>query len=173
MLWIWIGLIVIFVIVEAATVQLVTVWFAVGGIAGLIAYTFGLEIWMQILIFAVVSAVALAVTRPFVKRFTKGRKQPTNADRYIGQEATVTEPISNELSKGAVRIGGLEYEKEIRHDFYLAQDGVVMEGVESPVDGMVIPASEVKIIKPQKVTKATEEMVRNKLQKTNPSEYNP
>ena len=44
MLWIWIGLIVIFVIVEAATVQLVTVWFAVGGIAGLIAYTFGLEI---------------------------------------------------------------------------------------------------------------------------------
>lgn len=109
MLWIWIGLIVIFVIVEAATVQLVTVWFAVGGIAGLIAYTFGLKIWMQILIFAVVSAVALAVTRPFVKRFTKGRKQPTNADRYIGQEATVTEPISNELSKGAVRIGGLEW----------------------------------------------------------------
>lgn len=109
MLWIWIGLIVIFVIVEAATVQLVTVWFAVGGIAGLIAYAFGLEIWMQILIFAVVSAVALAVTRPFVKRFTKGRKQPTNADRYIGQEATVTEPISNELSMGAVRIGGLEW----------------------------------------------------------------
>lgn len=109
MLWIWIGLIVIFVIVEAATVQLVTVWFAVGGIAGLISYAFGLEIWMQILIFAVVSAVALAVTRPFVKRFTKGRKQPTNADRYIGQEATVTEPISNELSKGAVRIGGLEW----------------------------------------------------------------
>ena len=109
MLWIWIGLIVIFVIVEAATVQLVTVWFAVGGIAGLIAYAFGLEIWMQILIFAVVSAVALAVTRPFVKRFTRGRKQPTNADRYIGQEAIVTEPISNELSKGAVRIGGLEW----------------------------------------------------------------
>lgn len=109
MLWIWIGLIVIFVIVEAATVQLVTVWFAVGGIAGLIAYAFGLEIWMQILIFAVVSAVALAVTRPFVKKITKGRKQPTNADRYIGQEATVTEPISNELSTGAVRIGGLEW----------------------------------------------------------------
>ena len=105
----FIVIIVIFVIVEAATVQLVTVWFAVGGIAGLIAYAFGLEIWMQILIFAVVSAVALAVTRPFVKRFTKGRKQPTNADRYIGQEATVTEPISNELSKGAVRIGGLEW----------------------------------------------------------------
>lgn len=107
MLWLWIGLIVIFVIVEAATVQLVTIWFAIGSVAGLIAYAAGLEIWIQFLIFAVVSAVALAVTRPFVKKFTKGRKQPTNADRYIGQEATVTEKISNELSTGAVRIGGL------------------------------------------------------------------
>ena len=97
MLWLWIGLIVLFVIIEAATVQLVTIWFAIGSV----------EIWIQFLIFAVVSAVALAVTRPFVKKFTKGRKQPTNADRYIGQEATVTEKISNELSTGAVRIGGL------------------------------------------------------------------
>ena len=107
MLWLWIGLIVLFVIIEAATVQLVTIWFAIGSVAGLIACAAGLEIWIQFLIFAVVSAVALAVTRPFVKKFTKGRKQPTNADRYIGQEATVTEKISNELSTGAVRIGGL------------------------------------------------------------------
>ena len=102
MLWLWIGLIVLFVIIEAATVQLVTIWFAIGSVAGLIACAAGLEIWIQFLIFAVVSAVALAV-----KKFTKGRKQPTNADRYIGQEATVTEKISNELSTGAVRIGGL------------------------------------------------------------------
>lgn len=109
MLWIWIGLIVLFVVVEAATVQLVTIWFALGSIAGLIACAFKLELWTQILIFAVVSAIALAVTRPLVNKFTKGRKQPTNADRYIGQEAIVTEAISNGLSKGAVRIGGLEW----------------------------------------------------------------
>ena len=48
-----------------------------------------------------------------------------------------------------------------------------MEGVEEPAFGMSIPASEVKIIKPQKVTPATEESVRNKLAKTNPSEFNP
>ena len=72
MLWVWIGLIVVTAAVEAATVQLVTVWFAVGGVAGLIAYAAGLEIWLQILIFAIVSAVALAVTRPLVKKFTNG-----------------------------------------------------------------------------------------------------
>ena len=109
MLWVWIGLIVVTAAVEAATVQLVTVWFAVGGVAGLIAYAAGLEIWLQILIFALVSAVALAVTRPLVKKFTNGRRMPTNADRYIGEKAVVTEKIENDLSKGAVKIGGLEW----------------------------------------------------------------
>lgn len=109
MLWIWIGLIVVTAAVEAATVQLVTVWFAVGGVAGLIAYAAGLEIWLQILIFAIVSAVALAVTRPLVKKFTNGRRMPTNADRFIGEKAVVTEKIENDLSKGAVKIGGLEW----------------------------------------------------------------
>lgn len=109
MLWVWIGLIVVTAAVEAATVQLVTVWFAVGGVAGLIAYAAGLEIWLQILIFAIVSAVALAVTRPLVKKFTNGRRMPTNADRFIGEKAVVTEKIENDLSKGAVKIGGLEW----------------------------------------------------------------
>lgn len=109
MLWVWIGLIVVTAAIEAATVQLVTVWFAVGGVAGLIAYAAGLEIWLQILIFALVSAVALAVTRPLVKKFTNGRNMPTNADRYIGEKAVVTEKIENDLSKGAVKIGGLEW----------------------------------------------------------------
>lgn len=109
MLWVWIGLIVVTAAVEAATVQLVTIWFAVGGVAGLIAYAAGLEIWLQILIFALVSAVALAVTRPLVKKFTNGRNMPTNADRYIGEKAVVTEKIENDLSKGAVKIGGLEW----------------------------------------------------------------
>ena len=109
MLWVWIGLIVVTAAVEAATVQLVTVWFAVGGVAGLIAYAAGLEIWLQILIFTIVSAVALAVTRPLVKKFTNGRRMPTNADRFIGEKAVVTEKIENDLSKGAVKIGGLEW----------------------------------------------------------------
>ena len=50
MLWLWIGLIVLFVIIEAVTVQLVTIWFAIGSVAGLIACAAGLEIWIQFLI---------------------------------------------------------------------------------------------------------------------------
>ena len=69
--------------------------------------------------------------------------------------------------------GELISEKEIRHDYYPAQDGLVFEGVEDAVEGMTIPASDVKIIRPQKISQQTEENVRKKLEKTNPEEYNP
>lgn len=109
MLWIWIAAIVIFIIIEALTVQLVTIWFAVGAVGGLIASLFNLPVWGQALVFIAVSAVTLIVTKPFVKRFTQNKKQPTNADRLIGQQAVVTEPIDNIMSKGAVTVGGLEW----------------------------------------------------------------
>lgn len=109
MLWFWIVLIVALVVIEAVTVQLVTIWFAVGAVGGLIASALNLDIWLQVLIFVAVSAITLVATRPLVKRFTRMQKQPTNADRYIGQTAVVVEPIDNIHSKGAVTIGGLEW----------------------------------------------------------------
>ena len=131
MLWLWIVLIVGFVIIEAATVQLVTVWFAVGGIAGLIACAAGMELWIQILCFAIVSALALVATRPLVKKFTKGRKLPTNADRYIGKEAVVTEKIENDCSKGAVRVGGLEWTaRTVDSEVAEVGDRVTVESIE-------------------------------------------
>lgn len=109
MLWLWIVLIIAFVVIEAVTTQLVTIWFAVGAIGGLIACAFDLSIWIQVLIFVAVSAITLLATRPFVKRFSEAHREPTNADRYIGKQAIVVEPIDNIHSKGSVTIGGLEW----------------------------------------------------------------
>lgn len=109
MLWFWIVLTVVLVVVEAVTVQLVTIWFAIGAVGGLIAFAFNAPEWLQVLIFVTVSAITLAATRPFVKRFVHKQKQPTNADRYIGKDAIVNEPINNELGHGSVTIGGLEW----------------------------------------------------------------
>ncbi len=100
----------------------------------------------------------------------------SNRILYKGEYYRVKYPREGYESKGFLQYykdGELIEEKEIRHDFYHAQDGVVMEGVETPAEGMTIPVSDVKIIMPQKVTKQTEETIRNKLQKINPSEYNP
>ena len=92
---VWIGLIVIFLVVEGLTAGLVTIWFAVGALAALIAAMFHAPLWLQLVWFFVISIAAFAVTRPLVKKYINGRTQPTNADMLIGQECLVTEDIDN------------------------------------------------------------------------------
>lgn len=106
MIWIWLGAIVLFGVVEAATAGLVSIWFVAGALAALIAVLLGAGIWVQLVAFVVVSALALALTRPLVKKITAGRSVPTNADRVLGREAKVTETIDNENSTGAVYVDG-------------------------------------------------------------------
>ena len=131
MLWAWIAAIVVFVVIEAATTQLVTVWFAVGAVGGLFANIFNLPIWSQILIFIAVSAITLVITKPLVKRFTETKKQPTNADRLIGKQAVVTEPIDNILGKGAATINGLEWTARSSDGSNIEKDAVVtVEAIE-------------------------------------------
>ena len=131
MLWIWIAATAAFVIIEAVTVQLVTIWFAVGAVGGLIACAAGAQLWVQILVFVIVSAVALIATKPLVKKFTEKKKQPTNADRYIGGQAVVTEEIDNIQNKGAATIGGLEWTARSADGSKIAKDTVVtVEAIE-------------------------------------------
>lgn len=105
-LFIWIGLILVFGIVEAATAGLVSIWFVLGSVAGLIAAVCGGQIWVQIAAFFVISIVALIATRPLVKRLSRKDNQPTNLDQVIGQTARVTEAIDNTVPTGAVYVQG-------------------------------------------------------------------
>lgn len=95
MIVIWIAAIVVFGIVEAVTVGLVSIWFVLGAVAGLLAAVLGAALWVQIVLFFVVSIAALAATRPLVQRMLRRDETPTNADRVLGQTARVTETIDN------------------------------------------------------------------------------
>lgn len=106
MLWIWIVLLAAFIIIEAATVQLVTVWFAVGSFAAIITSFFTQSVLIQVVVFATVSVISLAATRPFVKKLTKTQKHATNADAYIDKEGIVTEDIDNIKASGTVKVNG-------------------------------------------------------------------
>ena len=64
----WFILLIIFVVVEAVTVNMVSAWFAIGSLAALIAALAGGKLWLQILLFLVVSGVALAMLRPIARR---------------------------------------------------------------------------------------------------------
>ena len=103
---IWIVAIVIFGVAEAMTAGLVSIWFVIGSVAGLIAAACGGAVWLQVTLFFVVSIAALLVTRPLVKRLNKKDNVATNADRVLNGLARVTEDIDNTVSTGAVYIDG-------------------------------------------------------------------
>ena len=103
---VWVAVMLIFLIVEAATAGLTCIWFAIGALAALIAALFGAPLWLQIIWFFVISFVTLYFTRPLVKKYVNSKSQPTNADMVIGKEALVTEAIDNVDGVGAVAVGG-------------------------------------------------------------------
>ena len=97
-----------FVVAEATTSALVSVWFIGGSVAALVASLLGAAAWLQVVIFFVVSGVLLALLRPIAKR-SAIRRVPTNADRIIGLEGIVSEPIDDLRGKGAVKVDGKEW----------------------------------------------------------------
>lgn len=107
MLYFWIAAIVVLLILEGLTSQIVTVWFEIGAVAGLIACTSGLPLVWQCVVFVIISALALADTGKFTKKFIKREFSPTNADRCIGETALVVEEIDNIFERGAVKINGI------------------------------------------------------------------
>ncbi len=105
----WIVSLIAFIVVEAVTAQLVTIWFAAGSLCALIAEVFGAPLWLQLTIFVVVSAVALAATRPLVRKMKNKPSVPTNADSIIGKKALVTEEIDNLAAKGRAEVNGMSW----------------------------------------------------------------
>ena len=104
--YIWLVVIVLSIVIEAATAQLVSIWFVAGGLAALIAGMCDAAIWLQILLFLLVTGIALLATRPLVKRMMHFKRTETNADRYIGKEGVVTVPIDNIQGTGQVMVLG-------------------------------------------------------------------
>ena len=106
MLWLWLGAMVVFGIVEALTAGLVSIWFVAGSAAALVGALLGAGMGVQVALFLAVSALALAVTRPLLRKITAAKAVPTNADRVLGGSGKVTETIDNENSTGAVYVDG-------------------------------------------------------------------
>lgn len=87
----WLIALVVFLVIEAATLGLATIWFAGGALVALIAAMCGAGIVIQIVLFLVVSLVLLFFTRPFAVRFLNKDTLKTNVDRVVGMEGVVTE----------------------------------------------------------------------------------
>lgn len=106
---IWAIVLIVMIIAEFMTQQLVSIWFVVGSAVALMASLTSVSFSVQFIIFLVVSIIALVLTRPFVKKIISKEKTKTNADMVIGNIATVIETISLEDGTGRVKINGLDW----------------------------------------------------------------
>ena len=106
---IWVIILAAFIIAEAATAQLVSIWFVAGSAVSLIISIFQGPVWLQVAAFIIVSGLTLIFTRPIVRKLKVKEEPKLNNDRHIGKVAVVTKEINNTKSEGSVKLEGMDW----------------------------------------------------------------
>ena len=106
---VWIIIVVGMLILEASTTNLISIWFAAGALGAIVAKMCGGGAIWQFGVFAVVSALSLAIAWPFIKKHRNRPKTRTNADMIIGERGIVTDEITSDKFAGKVNVGGKEW----------------------------------------------------------------
>ena len=131
MVIVWISAIVIFVAVEAFTVQLVCIWFGAAALVTLAAALLGAPLWLQLTIFPVCTVILLAFTRPVVKKLMKSKTIRTNADRILGMKAVVIQDVNNDAAEGQVKVMGQIWSaRSLTDDILTTGTNVVVRSIE-------------------------------------------
>ena len=136
---VWIALAVVFALIEAATAQIITIWFAVGAAGAVIAHLLGASLLVQFLVFVLLSVLTLVVARPFLVKFTRTKTQPTNLDMCIGQEALVLEEINNTNGTGQAKVRGAIWTARSQNGSVIPKDTIV---IINAIDGVKLIVSE-------------------------------
>ena len=106
---IWLVLVVVFLVAEALTVSMVSLWFAAGAVVALLLSMLHLQVWVQVVLFFVVSGILLACLRPLVRRHVAPKIVPTNVDAIVGTKCVVTAEIDNVCAAGQVKLNGMDW----------------------------------------------------------------
>ena len=123
----WLALFVVLLVIEIITMGLTTIWFAAGALIAFVAGILGFGVTVQVVVFIVVSAVLLIMTRPLAVKYFNQERQKTNAESLIGQQALVIEDIDILEAKGRVEIRGMEWAaKTDEPDGKIAKNTVVV-----------------------------------------------
>lgn len=107
--FVWLGLMILFLIAEGATVSLVSLWFAAGAVVAMFAALLGAGVWLQTGLFLVVSGALLLMLRPIVRRYLVPKITATNVDSLVGATGLVTVAIDNVTASGQVKLGAMEW----------------------------------------------------------------
>ena len=141
---VWLVLMVVFLLAETATVTMVSLWFAGGSLAALVASLLHAPLWLQLLLFFAVSALLLAALRPIARKHFTPRLSKTNVDAVIGSRGYVTADIDNLSATGTVKLGAMEWTARSTQGHTLPKGTLVqvdkIEGVKVFVTPVEVPA---------------------------------
>lgn len=109
MVWIWLGVFLITILLEALTQELVSVWFSLGSVIALILSAFPVIEWYyQVVVFAIVSLLLMILTRPVAKRVLQNAIRYTNVDEFVGKRVRVMKEIT-QFENGEVKLHDIIY----------------------------------------------------------------
>ncbi len=121
----WGIVLIVAIIAEVATVQMVSTWFACASLFSLILACFGAPLWAQVTVFIALTVLLLIFTKPFVRKI-QGKLSRTNVDINIGKTAVVTEDINNALSTGRATVAGVSWMARSLDGSDISKDSVVI-----------------------------------------------
>lgn len=129
MVWIWIAVVIASVICEAATAALISIWFLPAALVSLVLSILEVSVWIQAVVFFVVSIASIILFHSFFKKHTDSKKTATNVDIIIGERAIVTEKVDNILAVGAVKVKGQSWSAKSLDEAVILDEGEVVEVV--------------------------------------------
>lgn len=106
--YIWLGVIVLSIIVEASTTALIAIWFAPAALVCAILALAKVNIWVQLGVFVVISVLLMLLFYKKLRDNIDAKSEKTNIDALIGKTGVVEEDISP-LVVGRVKIGGMSW----------------------------------------------------------------
>lgn len=106
---IWLVILAVMIVLEIFSLGLTTIWFGIGAIGAAIVSWMGYGVWPQILVFAVLSVLAMALFRPLAVKYLNKDKEKTNVEDVVGKTVVVTKTIDNEAAAGEVMLNGMSW----------------------------------------------------------------
>ena len=104
--WIWIGVIVLAIVLEVLTDQMVSIWFVPGAVVATILDFIGVDIIWQVLVVLLVAIAGIIFFRRFLTRFKKDPSSKTNIEAIVGEKCLVVEAIDTFAGCGQVKVKG-------------------------------------------------------------------
>lgn len=138
MAYFWLCVVILLSVVEAVTVDVVTIWYVVSGIATIILSFFTDNFFIQMALFTILGTILLVTTRPILKKALKSRDVKTNFDRIIGMEGIVTEKITQN-TVGEVKVDGKKWSAISDEPLNEGTSVTILE-----IDGVKLKVKEIK-----------------------------